>query len=1416
MNIIHRIRQFIVLSLPLLIGATLCFLTAGRLCAQPSLPLHEPFDYDNNERLGGATSGGNWNWGNSTGTGSTLISNQATLSYSGLPAGTGRGLWFTSTTPSSGRNRGRPFQPVALSTVTQAVYYSFLLNVQSPPGGLKQIFALSASTNSLSSAMTVFLTPDGRLALGKNSSTAATITNATALPTNTTHLVVVRLRWVSGTSNDELALWLNPGSLGVGEGSVPSATITTTSGSDASTIGSLAVVHQTTPTPPGDFYVDEVRIGLTWAEVTPTGCTPPTAYSVTGGGSLCSGDPGVAVGLANSDSGVDYRLIRNGTPTGTLLSGTGSALDFGPQTVAGTYTVQGSNTTTACVGPMNGSAVVTVLAAPSISTQPTPQTAPLGGTASFTVVASGAGLSYQWRRDGTNLSNGGPISGANTATLTINPVAATDAATGTDGYDVVVSGTCSPSVTSTRVGLTVLVPNNLTWVGDGSANVWNTVTANWTGDATVFANNDNVLFDDTGSNTPAIDMTEAVSPSAVVFNATQNYTLGTTTTGRLAGAASLVINGTGTVTLTSSNSFTGPTTVNAGKLVIGHVNALSTSAVTVNTGVVEIANLNLGADPRPDLTLNNGATLRGAGGTVSRYSKSGFPSVGAGAEVKLDTASATDQLEIGSAVRNGSAASVIEAAGPGTIYVASGATAATAYAGSWELTGGRLRLGDLNALGNPGGSSPRPITLLGGVFEPAVSSGGTYGNPVSVAANSAVVGNRISSGAGVTQTLGALTVGNHTLAVGTGGNVTSGTGTLAFGSTTLAGDATFHVTNGVAATTTLTLGAIGESGGSRSLTKSGNGTLSLASASSYSGGTVLSAGILAINHTNALGTGPLTLAGGTLQVLASLNPVMNNLVLSADSTITGGNVEPRFEGALGGSAGTLTLSGTAATFQPRFLGAFTFNRPIVLDNANTRLRIYNIGSTQVYNGVISGPGAVHRRTATGGLQGTAIFNAANTFSGGFTLTEGYVGLGSSTTGDPITSGPLGTGTLTLGDSGNSDLSVRGFFASGGTRTVANPIVFSTAAPVQTNVFTGSHDLTFTGPVTLNTNRLFVVNNSGVTTFAGPISNGATSSGLTKQGTGELRLNGTNTYTGSTVVEQGTLSGTGILAGGLTVGTGGTLAPGASLGIFSVSNSATLGGALTIEVHKAPGPTYTADLLAVLNTLNCGGTVTVIATGDPLVAGDEFTVLSAGTFTGSFSSISPGPGPGLAWDTVKLPTEGKLLVHANPVANPDVAAAVHGSTNSIGLAKLLANDTGETGETLSIIAVASPTSGGGTATLGTGAITYVAPGSGATDSITYTLSDGRGGTATGTINVTLTSTNAPSLNIVAGPALVDNQFQVTFAGIPGLSYTVEDSTNSITGPWSYLTNLTAGSNGLFQLLVTNDPPATLRFFRTIYP
>jgi hypothetical protein len=65
----------------------------------------------------------------------------------------------------------------------------------------------------------------------------------------------------------------------------------------------------------------------------------------------------------------------------------------------------------------------------AIGTQPaTAQTVCSGTSESFNVLATGTGLSYQWRKGTTNLTDGGTISGAATATLTINPTVSGDAA----------------------------------------------------------------------------------------------------------------------------------------------------------------------------------------------------------------------------------------------------------------------------------------------------------------------------------------------------------------------------------------------------------------------------------------------------------------------------------------------------------------------------------------------------------------------------------------------------------------------------------------------------------------------------------------------------------------------------------------------------------------------------------------------------------------------------------------------------------------------------------------------------------------------------------------------------------------------------------------------------------------------------
>jgi hypothetical protein len=92
-------------------------------------------------------------------------------------------------------------------------------------------------------------------------------------------------------------------------------------------------------------------------------------------------------------------------------------------------------------------------ASPIITSQPTTPNATCSGTGIqiLSVIATGDNLSYQWRKGGVNISNNTIFSGVTTASLTLTKPTSTDAGS----YDVVVSGACSPAVTSNAVTVTV-------------------------------------------------------------------------------------------------------------------------------------------------------------------------------------------------------------------------------------------------------------------------------------------------------------------------------------------------------------------------------------------------------------------------------------------------------------------------------------------------------------------------------------------------------------------------------------------------------------------------------------------------------------------------------------------------------------------------------------------------------------------------------------------------------------------------------------------------------------------------------------------------------------------------------------------------------------------------------------------------
>ena len=191
-------------------------------------------------------------------------------------------------------------------------------------------------------------------------------------------------------------------------------------------------------------------------------------------------------------------------------------------------------------------------------------------------------------------------------------------------------------------------PTSLNWVGDGSANAWDVVGANnWNNGSGVskFYQFDTVNFTDSGSATPAVNLNTTVYPAAVNMSSSQNYTL--SGLGQITGIAALTKSGTGTLTVLSTNSFTGGTTISGGTVKLG--NGVSTMG-TIGSGAIS------------------------AGGTLA-----------------VDVL--TNQIQI--LTNNISGTGSITAEGPGEVMLAG---ANTSFTGTVKVTGGTLAPVSLPAL----------------------------------------------------------------------------------------------------------------------------------------------------------------------------------------------------------------------------------------------------------------------------------------------------------------------------------------------------------------------------------------------------------------------------------------------------------------------------------------------------------------------------------------------------------------------------------------------------------------------------------------------------------------------------------------------------------------------------------------------
>ena len=674
-----------------------------------------------------------------------------------------------------------------------------------------------------------------------------------------------------------------------------------------------------------------------------------------------------------------------------------------------------------------------------------------------------------------------------------------------------------------------------------------------------------------------------------------------TFSGAIAGAGVLGKTGAGVLDLPNANTYTGGTVVSNGTLQIDNNSALGTAAEFMSTSTITVTNSGI-------LNLNIGSAATAAGrwcyypiagnGTINVIGTSNVESrldgnmSGFTGSILVPASVATSKFDIeGDAVWN-SAATIIVSNG-GTLFVES-ATPTSDWAGQAEQVAatiyvsgngnnegyGALRVDDAAVLS--GNVILQGNTVYGGAYDHhgmsgisgVISDGGLgYGiscaNTISGQAEEFWGANTYSGTTTWTNSAYTLVLGNgsalqnSTLNIGPGhlrfDSVVSSNAFL-FGG--LTGSANIVLTNTSSQAIALTVGnnnsnttysgSLSDSGTGASLTKIGNGTLTFSGANSYSGTTTVAGGKLAVStlQTNAT-AGIMVNDGTTLAVNAS----GTNQLAPASYT-------------LGSSTGATNefVNLNSTNFAPVNAGALTVNGQTTINITGGNFVVGNAYPLISYTS-IDGAGGFQVGSMPRGMVGNIVTNGGNTIALSVTA---FAPVKNVWIGSVNTNWDIAT-TANWQTNGGADF----YFEGDATRfddtaTVTNVFVTTVVSPNSVTVSNVSKTFTFTG---------YAI--SGV-------------SGLTKQGSGLLVLSQTNTYSGDTVVSNGTLKIT--TASAIPTGSG--------------KGDVVVGGAGVLDVNSAS---------ITVNGLSGNGTVDTMAGGNPtLTVGNNG---ASSTFSGTLQNSS---------------------------------------------------------------------------------------------------------------------------------------------------------------------------------------------------